>query len=61
MSIPKNKYIELKPYFDFQRKIEFNKEQLKKAVEHIALHPDSLFEEIWSKMSEEDFSTKISF
>ena len=54
MPIPKNKYIELKPYFDFQRKKEYNKEQLKAAVEHITLHPDALFNELWTKMSEED-------
>ncbi len=54
MPIPKNKYIKLKAYFDFQRKKEYNKEQLKKAVEQIALHPDALFNELWIKMSEED-------
>ena len=54
MPIPKKKYIELKAYFDFQRKKEYNKEQLRAAVEQIALHPDALFEELWSKMSEED-------
>ena len=54
MPIPKNKYIELKAFCDFQRKKEFNKEKLKAAVEHIALHPDALFEELWTKMTEED-------
>ena len=54
MPIPKNKYIELKAFFDFQRKKEFNKEILKAAVEHIALYPDALFEELWTKMTEED-------
>jgi len=29
MPIPRKKYIELKAYFDFQRKKEYNKEQLK--------------------------------
>tara|TARA_B100000902_G_scaffold194004_1_gene185349 strand:+ start:649 stop:876 length:228 start_codon:yes stop_codon:yes gene_type:complete len=54
MPIPKHKYIELKAFFDFQRKKEYNKEKLKKAIEITFENPDILFEELWSKMKDED-------
>ena len=35
MPIPKKKYIQLKAMYDFQRKVEYNKEKLRKAVEEL--------------------------
>ena len=54
MPISKEKYLELKPMYDFQRKKEYNKEKLKKALDMIFENPDVLFEEIWGKMQEQD-------
>ena len=54
MPIPKKKYIELKAMYDFQRKVEYNKEKLRKAVEVMLEQPDLLFDDIWSKMKEEE-------
>ena len=53
MSIPKKKYIELKAMYDFQRKVQYNKEKLRAAVEVMLEQPDLLFDDIWSKMKEE--------
>jgi DNA relaxase NicK len=54
MPIPKNKYIELKAMYDFQRKVEYNKEKLRKAVDFMLEEPDALFDDIWGKMKEEE-------
>ena len=54
MMILKEEYEKLKPYYDFQRKKEYNKEKLKKAIDMIFENPDVLFEEIWGKMQEQD-------
>ena len=54
MPIPKQKYKELKPMYDFQRKIEYNKEKLRKAVAVMLEEPDVLFDDIWSRMKEEE-------
>ena len=54
MPIPKNKYIELKAMYDFQRKVEYNKEKLRKAVEVMLDEPEILFNDIWGKMKEEE-------
>ena len=54
MSIPKQKYKELKPMYDFQRKVEYNKEKLRKAVEVMLDEPEILFNDIWGKMKEEE-------
>ena len=54
MSIPKKKYIELKAMYDFQRKVQYNKEKLSAAVEVMLEQPDLLFDDIWSKMKEEE-------
>ena len=54
MPIPKQKYKELKPMYDFQRKVEYNKEKLRKAVEVMLEEPDVLFDDIWSRMKEEE-------
>ena len=54
MSISKEKYLELKPMYDFQRKKQYNKEKLQKAIEVVFENPEVLIEEIWSKMKEQD-------
>ena len=54
MSIPKQKYKELKAYYYFQRKVQYNKEKLRSAVEVMLEQPDILFDDIWSKMREEE-------
>ena len=54
MPIPKEKYKELKAMFDFQRKKQYNKEKLQKAIEIVFENPEVLTEEIWSKMQEQD-------
>ena len=54
MPIKKKIYLELKAMYDFQRKKEYNKEKLKKAIDMIFENPEVLFEEIWGKMQEQD-------
>ena len=54
MSVPKQKYIEFKEYYDFQRKVQYNKEKLRKAVNFMLDDPEALFEDIWGKMKEEE-------
>jgi vacuolar-type H+-ATPase subunit I/STV1 len=54
MPIPKQKYKELKPMYDFQRKVQYNKEKLRKAVEVMLEEPDVLFNDIWSRMKEDE-------
>jgi len=54
MPIPKQKYKQLKAYYDFQRKVSYNKEKLRAAVEVMLEQPDLLFNDIWSKMKEEE-------
>tara|TARA_B110001454_G_scaffold20864_1_gene19826 strand:- start:1204 stop:1431 length:228 start_codon:yes stop_codon:yes gene_type:complete len=54
MPISKEKYIELKVMYDFQRKKEYNKEKLKKAVAVMLDDPEFLFDELWNKMKDED-------
>ena len=54
MPIPKQKYKELKPMYDFQRKVEYNKEKLRKAVNFMLDDPEALFQDIWGKMKEEE-------
>ena len=54
MPISKEKYLELKPMYDFQRKKQNNKEKLQKAIEIVFENPEVLIEEIWSKMQEQD-------
>ena len=54
MPISKEKYLELKPMYDFQRKKQYNKEKLQKAIEVVFENPEVLMEVIWSKMQEQD-------
>jgi len=54
MPIPKQKYKQLKAYYDFQRKVLYNKKKLRAAVEVMLEQPALLFDDIWSKMKEEE-------
>ena len=54
MPIPKKKYIQLKAMYDFQRKVQYNKEKLRKAVDFMLDEPEVLFNDIWSKIKEEE-------
>ena len=54
MAVSKEEYKKLKEYFDFQRKVEYNKEKLRKAVEVMLDEPEILFNDIWGKMKEEE-------
>ena len=54
MAVSKEEYKKLKEYFDFQRKVEYKKEKLRKAVEVMLDEPEILFNDIWGKMKEEE-------
>ena len=54
MTIPKKEYKKLKPYYDFQRKVSYNKEKLRAAVSVMLDEPEILFNDIWGKMKEEE-------
>ena len=56
MAVSKEEYKKLKEYFDFQRKVEYNKEKLRKAVEVMLDEPEILFNDIWGKMKEEEMA-----
>ena len=59
MTIPIDEYINLKEYYDFQRKKEFNREQLQNAMEEIeqrtGMRVYLSFDEIWSRIEEKDY------
>ena len=59
MTIPIDEYNNLKEYYDFQRKKEFNREQLRDAMEEMeqrtGLRVFMTFDEIWSRIDEKDY------
>ena len=59
MTIDPVEYEELKEYYDFQRKKEYNREILKEAIEEIekktGLSLQTSFDELWSKVYEIDY------
>ena len=65
MTISKDKYDELKPYYDFQRLKEFNKDWCRAVVQKvfnladgvIGENEDSATELLWSNMKEEEYQT----
>jgi|TARA_R100000049_G_C1925632_1_gene70136 hypothetical protein len=65
MTIPKDKYDELKPYYDFQRQKEFNKDWCRAVVQKvcslsdgiIGYDEDSATELLWLHMKEEEYQT----
>ena len=51
-------YENLKEYYDFQRKKEYNREQLQDAMKHIEEKLGIMalsFDEIWSRLDEKDY------
>ena len=62
MTIPKDKYNELKPFYDFQRQKEFNKDWCRAVVQKvcnlsdgiIGYDEDSATELLWLHMKEEE-------
>ena len=66
MTITKRSYEELKEYWDFQRKIEYNKEKLKSMAKEMhgkvynqmgMLSEQELFDSIWTKLPQEAYET----
>ena len=56
MTISKDEYTRLQPYWDFQRKKEYNKEQLMYVCEHITgVEKNSFFDEMWIRLDEKDY------
>ena len=56
MSISKEEYNRLKPYWDFQRKKEYNKDQLMYVCKHIAgIDENTFFDEMWIRLEEENY------
>jgi hypothetical protein len=51
-------YKNLKEYYDFQRKKEYNREQLQDAIEEVAKRTGLTvlsFDEMWSRLEEKDY------
>ena len=51
-------YDKLKEYYDFQRKKEYNREQLEDAIEEVAKRTGLTvlsFDEMWSRLEEKDY------
>ena len=65
MTIPRDKYNELKPFYDFQRQKEFNKDWCRAVVQKVCSladgilgeNEDSATELLWEHMKEEDYQT----
>ena len=64
MSITKESYQDLKPYWDFQRKIQFNKENIRAVAEQFenrahnefgAMSAKDLFEMFWHRCTQADY------
>jgi len=55
--IPLKEYERLKEYYDFQRKKEYNREQLRDAIEEVEkrIGFSMSFDEIWSRLDEKDY------
>ena len=56
--ISSEEYKNLKEYYDFQRKKEYNREQLEDAIEEVAKRTGLTvlsFDEIWSRLEEKDY------
>ena len=56
MTISKDEYTRLQPYWDFQRKKEYNKEQLKFVCDHVAgVDQNWFFDEMWIRLDEKNY------
>ena len=68
MTISKDKYNELKPFYDFQRQKEFNKDWCRAVVQKVSslsdgivgFDEDSATELLWLHMNEEEYQTPPS-
>ena len=68
MTISREKYNELKPFYDFQRQKEFNKDWCRAVVQKvcslsdgiIGYDEDSATELLWAHLKEEDYQTSPS-
>ncbi len=64
MAISEKEYINLKEYWDFQRKKEYNKEQLRDSTEKmtgrlfmgngVPVNTDEIFDMVWSRLPESE-------
>ena len=66
MSITKQSYPDLKEYWDFQRKIEYNKEKLREMTKEMVgrvynqfgmMDEKELFDSLWTKLPQEAYET----
>ncbi len=56
MAISKEEYNRRKSYWDFQRKKEYNREQLKYAFSHVvSVDSNTFFEQMWVQFEEKDY------
>ena len=69
--ISRKDYIEQKPYWDYQRKIEYNREKVLKGCTNIInyfgetedgfmLEEGALFEKLWNEITPEDYDEPVS-
>ena len=65
MTIPIDEYNNLKEYYDFQRKKEYNREQLEDAIKEVESRTGFRialsFDEIWSRIDEKDYQEAPSY
>jgi hypothetical protein len=70
MPITKESYQDLKEYWDFQRKIQYNKEKIRAVAEQFenrihnqfgAMNLNDLYEMLWGKCTEADSTTSYKF
>ena len=52
MPIKRKVYLELKAMYDFQRKKEYNKEKLKKAIDMIFENPETVCKKMKAQMKD---------
>ena len=68
MPITKKSYEDLKEYWDYQRKLEYNREKLKASLDSMEgrvftergmLSTESMFDHIWTNIGNEDLETPV--
>jgi len=68
MAITENDYKDKKEYWDYQRKVEFNKEKLKSELSkysitnsghEVDMSDKNLFDTIWSKLETDDYDEPL--
>lgn len=66
MAIAEKDYIDLKAYWDYQRKLEYNRELLRKQIVNVQnkynfhypeMSPDEMFTLLWGKITETDLES----